>query len=209
MHWGRAGFYEHLAGMLAEEGFAACAVDYFFRVPPLADAEPETRRRRRATSLDEQQVLRDLGSTLDHLSALPEVNGKPLAAIGFCMGGTLSLDIGALWPKLGASVSFYGYPVGEPGKALVPPPRPMDITADFKAPVLGHWGDQDPMYDAETWAEFRRRLEADGVQHTINVYPGIGHGFLRSFLDDPSADGYEIAQSSWKSTLEFLHRHLG
>ncbi len=132
---GRAGFYEHLAGMLVQDGFVACTVDYFFRVPPLANAEPESRRARRATSLDEQQVVQDLCSALDHLSSLPEVDGRREGAIGFCMGGTLSLALGALWPKLGASVSYYGYPMGEPGKALVPPPRIMDMTAELRAPA--------------------------------------------------------------------------
>jgi Dienelactone hydrolase family len=117
-----SGFYEHLAGMLAQDGFVACAVDYFFRVPPLANAEPGTRRAARA--------------------------------------------------------------------------------------LLGYWGDQDPMYDAETWAEFKRRLDADSVDHMIRIYPGIGHGFLRSFLDDPSAAGYATAQASWQTTREFLHQHL-
>lgn len=205
---GRAGFYEHLSGLLAEAGFVGCAVDYFFRTPPLADAEPETRRLRRKTHLDEQQVLRDLCATLDHLAALPEVAGRPMAAIGFCMGGTLSLDLAALWPRLGASVSFYGYPVGEPGKALVPPPRPMDITAEMRAPVLGHWGDQDPAFDAAMIAEFDQRLEAAGLEHAINVYPGIGHGFLRPFLEDESAEGHATAVASWQTTLEFLRRHL-
>ncbi len=64
------------------------------------------------------------------------------------------------------------------------------------------------MYDAETWAEFKRRLDADSVDHTIKIYPGIGHGFLRSFLDDPSAEGYATAQASWQTTREFLHQHL-
>jgi carboxymethylenebutenolidase len=205
---GRSGFYEHLSRMFAEAGIAALAPDYFFRVNPLRDAEAETRRARRKDELDEQQVLRDLGSSLDWLAEQAETQGHGLGAIGFCMGGTLSLDLAALWPRLGASATFYGYMVGEPGKALVLPPRPLDIADQMRAPLVGFWGDQDPGYDPEVHAEFERRLEAANVSHSFTVYPGIGHGFMREYLDDESAPGHAVAAESWQSTLAFFREHL-
>jgi hypothetical protein len=36
------------------------------------------------------------------------------------------------------------------------------------------------------------------------VYPGLGHGFLRAFLDDESSAGHEQACEAWVRTLDFL-----
>ena len=206
---GRSGFYEHLAMLLAGAGFVACAPDYFFRTNPLADAEPETRRARRRNELDEQQVLRDLRATMDWLAELPEVEGQPLGVIGFCMGGTLALDVTAQWPPPAATVAYYGYPAGEPGKAHMPPPSPLDITDQLHGPILAFWGDQDPAYDAGLLDEFARRLDDASVAHTFVVYPGIGHGFMREYFDAPSAPGHAVAAESWQQTLAFLSQHLG
>jgi carboxymethylenebutenolidase len=205
---GRSPFYEHLACMLADAGFVACTPDYFFRVAPLRDQQPETRRARRKDELDEQQVLHDLQATMRWLSQLPEVRGSRVGVVGFCMGGTLALDMAAAEPAPAASVAFYGYLTGEPGKALVPPPRPVDVAHQMRAPLLAFWGDQDPGYDAKSLAEFRRRLDAAGASGSFHVFPGVGHGFLREFLEDEASPGYAVAAEAWQRTIDFLREHL-
>lgn len=205
---GRGPFYDHLAARLAQAGFVGYSADHFFRLTPLADSAPETRRHRRRSQSDEVRVLEDLTAALDWLTAQPEVAGQPVGAIGFCMGGTLALDLAALWEPLAASVGYYGYPAGEVDKALRPPPRPLDLASSMRAPILGHWGDQDPGYEAAEVAEFGRRLAAAGTPHDLLVYPGLGHGFLSATLEDPATPGHDAACLSWTRTIAFLRQYL-
>lgn len=205
---GRSPFYENLAMRLALAGFVALTADYFARLTPLADLEAETRRRRRRTESDEVRVLHDLVAALDWLAARPEVTGRPVGVVGFCMGGTLAFDLAADWPRLAASVCYYGYPAGERDRALVPPPTPLSVAHRVRVPVLGHWGDQDPGYVPDEIRELDRRLAGSGAERTLHVYPGLGHGFLAASLEASSGPEYEGACLSWTRTLEFLQRHL-
>ncbi|MFN0069878.1 MAG: dienelactone hydrolase family protein [Chloroflexota bacterium] len=205
---GRSGFYEHLATLLANEGFLALVPDYFFRVSPLKDDAPETRRARRRNELDETQVLRDRSDGLTWLAMQPDLAGRACATLGFCMGGTLAFDLAVEWPDLRAAVSFYGYATGEPGKALVPPPRPLDICELVRASVLCHWGDQDPGYQANDVAELERRMSASNVEHTVRIHPGLGHGFIRESLETAESPAHTTARAAWTETVEFLHAKL-
>src|SRR5476649_1043205 len=95
------------AGRLAELGYVALAADMF------GD-------RRQARNLQEvanlvgglradQQALRARGrAALAALAALPQVDAGRLAAIGFCFGGSVVLELAREGADLRAVVSFHG-----------------------------------------------------------------------------------------------------
>ena len=47
-------------------------------------------------------------------------------------------------------------------------------------------------------------LSAAVVEPEFQVYPGLGHGFLKASLDDESAPGYRQACESWTRTIAFF-----
>jgi dipeptidyl aminopeptidase/acylaminoacyl peptidase len=53
------------------------------------------------------------------------------------------------------------------------------------------------------------KLAAAGVAHTFHIYPNLGHGFLKAFLEEENVPGHDAACESWKRTLDFWRTHLG
>jgi carboxymethylenebutenolidase len=203
--FGRLAFYEDLTRRLAQAGFVALDPEFFFREGPVAAGDREAAMARR-TKLDHKRTLRDLGAALAWLRARKEVKGRRLGTVGFCMGGTLVLDLAAEHADL-ATVTFYGFPASG-GDTPLAPPRPLDLAPRMRGPILGFWGDQDAGVGMQNVKALDRKLDEAKVEHEFHVYPGLGHGFLRAFLEDESAQGYRQACEAWTATLEFYRAQL-
>ena len=203
--FGRSAFYDHLTQRIAQAGFVALDVEYFFRQAPVAadDREGATKR---AQQLDQMGTLDDLDQAVEWLRARPEVRGERVGTIGFCMGGTLVLDLAASRTDL-ATVCYYGFPARR-GDSPLSPPAPLEVAEEMSGPILGHWGDQDAGVGMENVRELDAKLTAAGVEHAFHISQGLGHGFLKAFLDTEGAEGHEEACGSWTRTLDFWRGHL-
>ena len=203
--FGRSAFYDHLTRRIAQAGFVALDVEYFFRQAPVAadDREGATAR---ARQLDQMGTLDDLDQAVEWLKARPEVAGGRVGTIGFCMGGTLVLDLAASRSDL-ATVCYYGFPARR-GDSPLSPPAPLEVADEMSGPILGHWGDQDSGVGMDNVRALEERLAVAGVDHTFHIYAGRPHGFLKTLLDDETAEGHEQACESWKRTLDFWRGRL-
>lgn len=199
--YGQTPFYEHLTARLASMGYVALLPDLFFRQGPLPEVTRDAAFTRHAR-LDERGALRDLAASVTWLRELPEVDAPVVGLLGFCLGGTLAIDLCAENSGL-AAVCYYAFPLGMTNGN--PAPRPVDVAAEVDAPVLAFWGDADyiPLSEVEQLGEAMR---AAGVDYEHVVYPGAGHGFLRDLVDQGEAR--EAAADSWARATEFLARHL-
>ncbi len=204
--FGQSDFYEHLTRRIAQAGFVALDVDYFFRQGPVATGDREAAMNR-AQQLDQLTTLDDLDRAITWLAERPEVEGARIGTVGFCMGGTLVLDLAADRDDL-ATVCYYGFPARR-GENPLAPPAPLEVAERMSGPILGHWGDQDAGVGMDNVRALDAKLTAAGVEHTFHLYPGYGHGFLKALLDDERAEGHDQACGSWKRTLRFLRHHLG
>ncbi|HET8567360.1 MAG TPA: dienelactone hydrolase family protein [Candidatus Limnocylindria bacterium] len=200
--FGRSDFYDHLTRRIAQAGFVALDPEYFFREGPVPqdDRAAATDRREK---LVQRRVLDDLDTAFAWLAARGDVGGDRFGTIGFCMGGTFALDLAASRGDL-ATVSYYGFPAAR--RPDMSPP--LDVAARMTGPILGHFGTEDTGVGMDNVRELDRRLTAAGVEHELHTYEGLGHGFLKTFLENESAPGYEQACTSWKRTLDFWRRHL-
>lgn len=203
--FGRSGFYDHLTRRIAQAGYVALDVEYFFRQGPVATSDREGAMKR-AQQLDQMGTLDDLDQALTWLADRPEVQGSWIGTIGFCMGGTLVLDLAADRSDL-ATVCYYGFPARR-GDNPLSPPAPLEVAEEMSGPILGHWGDQDAGVGMDNVRALDEKLTAAGVDHTFHIYTGRPHGFLKTLLDDETAEGHDQACESWKRTLEFWRRHL-
>jgi carboxymethylenebutenolidase len=73
----------------------------------------------------------------------------------------------------------------------------------MKGPILGLWGDQDAGVGMDNVTQLDTALTEAGVDHEFHVYPGLGHGFLKSSLEDEGTPGYKQACDSWTRTIAF------
>lgn len=202
--YGMTDFYLDLARVLADEGFMTLVVDYFFREGGLQEGTREEAFARKQRC-DEERTIEDVDAAVDWLGHRAGTEGKRTGVLGFCLGGTLGLDLAAERDDL-AVVSYYGFPASMPGPASAP--APIDLAGSITGPILAFWGDEDPNIPVETIDEFANLMREHGVDYEQTVYPGVGHGFLAGLADENASED-DPAQESWRRTLEFLRREIG
>ena len=162
------------ARMLAELGYVALAADMF----------GDRRQARNAEEVGEllgglrkePELIRARGrAALATLAALPEVDASRLAAIGFCFGGSVALELARGGADLKAVVSFHG----------VLATRTPAVSGAVKASVLVCTGADDPLAPPDHVKVFEDEMRAAAVPDwQLISYGNTLHGFT-----NPEADG--------------------
>jgi len=119
----------------------------------------------------------------------------PVATIGFCMGGRLSLATAINRADIQAAVMFYGSVETDP-QAL----RPLAV------PLLGIFGNEDRGIPLDQIKAFEAALKEAGKDATVIVYPGVGHAF---FNEERPGHDREASHDAWERTRMFLAEKLG
>ena len=81
-------------------------------------------------------------------------------------------------PQLSCAISFYGqlrYAELSDNK----PVSPIDTVEELGCPLLGHFGEADPLVSVEHVMELQKRVQGQPAE--IYTYPGAGHAFHEDF----------------------------
>jgi dienelactone hydrolase len=162
------------ARRLAELGYVALAADMF------GDRRQARNLQEVATLVggmrDQPEMLRGRGrAALATLAALPQVDANRIAAIGFCFGGTVVLELARGGADLKAVVSFHG--VLTTSLAASP--------GQVKSSVLVLTGADDPLAPPDQVAAFEEEMRTAKVRDwQVISYGNTLHGFT-----NPAADG--------------------
>jgi dienelactone hydrolase len=114
-------------------------------------------------------------AALATLAALPQVDRTKLAAIGFCFGGSVVLELARSGAELKAVVSFHG---------VLATKLPAS-EGQVKASVLVLTGAEDPLAPPDQVAAFEAEMRAAEVADwQVVSYGNTLHGFA-----NPAADG--------------------
>jgi carboxymethylenebutenolidase len=147
-------------------------------------------------------VVRDAGSFVEFLDAVPEKKPGGVGTTGYCMGGRLSLITAAnLGESIAASASFHG---GNLAKAD-DPDSPYQKADSIKASVYVAGAIEDQSFTDEQKELLEKSLTEAGVVHTIETYDAH-HGF--AVPDNASYDA-DAAERHWKATEQFFGSVLG
>ncbi|TAK68493.1 MAG: dienelactone hydrolase family protein [Actinomycetota bacterium] len=192
--WGLDDHVADLVDRFAGEGFVALAPDlYGGTVTHDSDRASEL-----LAELPVERAVQDLSGAVDHLLFDPAVTSTRVGAVGFCIGGGFVLQLAAARPdSVGAAVPFYG----------IGPGVPEDYSS-IRAPIQGHYAEQDTFYPVEQAKEQERDIRSQaGVPVEFFYYPA-GHAFLndKDLLNTYDAD---LAELAWRRAVTFLHQHLG
>ena len=189
--WGLVDHIKRVTDRFAEEGFVALAPDlYEGRVAKEPDEAGKA-----MMELEMDRAARDLGGAVDHLLAHPQVEPKKVAAVGFCMGGTLAMTLATVRP-IDAVVDYYGGPLKGQLEAH-----------KIKAAVLGHFGTKDEWATPVRARELLNRLHRLGIEAEFYTYPGADHAFFND--DRPEVYDPRAAALSWERSIAFLRDRLG
>jgi carboxymethylenebutenolidase len=190
--WGLNRDITLLADALAKEGFVVLAADAFRgRVAQTPDDAMKL-----VNTTPGKQIAADLDAALAFLRSQDRVDSDRVASLGFCFGGTQTMFMGTRDPELAAVVIFYGPgPIADAGQLG---------SMRQAGPVLGIYGEQDPNIPVAQVRSFQSALNAAGVAHTVTVYPGVGHAFVKS---STYRDG-GAAEKAWEQMVAFLKQTL-
>jgi dienelactone hydrolase len=188
---------------LAEElGYVAFALDYHGGGVPLADRDQMMARLGEfRADLARARAIGTAG--LDVLRAEPRTDVDQLAAIGYCFGGTLALELARGGADLKAVVGFHS------GLATARPEDARDITGK----VLALIGADDPIVDVDQRRAFEEEMRAGGVDWQLVVYGGAVHSFTnpRATTIDLPGIAYDerTDRRSWQAMLDLFAEVFG
>ncbi|MGV2828044.1 dienelactone hydrolase family protein [Myxosarcina sp. GI1(2024)] len=191
--WGLNENIKAMARRLAGEGYQVLAVDlYGGRV---AETPEKARQLTQIVSENPQAARENIKLAYQYL--VEQKQAPTMGSIGWCFGGSWSLQTALLYPKkLDAAVIYYG---GQIGEATAEELAPLEV------PILGIFGAEDSSIPVVTVEEFESTLDSLGVPTEFHIYENAGHAFANS-----SGDRYvpEAAERAWEETTEFLDRYL-
>ena len=189
---------ENKALMLAEAGYLALIADLYGKAPASFD---DARALAAAIRPDPLVYRRRLRAALKALATLPEAQGLPFAAIGFCMGGQAALELARDGAPLEAVVSFHG--LLDTGL----PAEPGAITAR----ILVCHGDADPMVPRSQVLAFWEEMDATQANWHFHSYSGVKHGFTNPAPTENPATAYDASADlqSWAAMLELFDEVFG
>ncbi len=152
-------------------------------------------------SYTDETIFEDFEFVLEHLKNLDIVNSEKFGTIGFCMGGRHGYLAAARYAEIKATVSFYGFPTRGNDSS----DTPLELVSEFHGPVLGIFGETDPMISMEDVNSFKDVLLSVSDNHNVTVFEGVGHGFL-----NPSSPRHEenAAATAWLITLEHFRKYV-
>lgn len=144
------------------------------------------------------------GEALKALVARPEVDAARVAAIGFCFGGTMALELGRSGADIRAIVGFHS------GLGTA---APKTDAKRIKARVLVCIGADDPMITPENRTTFETEMREAGVDWQMHLYGGTVHSFTNpeaAKRGKPEAIRYsaEADARSWAALEELFGETL-
>jgi dienelactone hydrolase len=200
--WGGPGEYEKSrAHMLAELGYVVLVADVYGQgVRPTEVADKNAT----ATIYRNDRVLARARAqaALDTLKAQPQVDATKVAAIGYCFGGMVALELARSGAPVAAVASIHG---------SLNTPDPADAGKIAGAVLVQHGAD-DPYVPAAEVASFREAMDAADANYRFIAYEGAVHSFTDWYAGDDASSGAaynkEADKQSWADLKEFLAEQL-
>lgn len=198
--WGHDDYARMRARMLAEMGYTALAVDMYGDGKQAS--HPEDARKfmmavfnnmeaGKARFMAAKKLLEDHKST----------DKTKIAAIGYCFGGAIVLQMARSGLDLKGVASFHG------NLSTQAPAKPGMI----KAKVLVMNGEDDPFASAEQIAAFKKEMSDAGADMKFINYPGAKHSFTNPAatargkqFELPLAYNEKADKESWAELDRFL-----
>ncbi len=198
--WGLNDYARRRARMLAEMGYAALAVDMYGEGKQAT--HPDDAGKFSSELMKNFDVARArFVAAMDFLKKQPQVDPGEIAAIGYCFGGGVVLNMARQGADLKGVASFHG------SLAALKPAGPGEI----KAKILVLHGGNDKFTTPGQIEAFKKEMKDAGGDFKFIVYPGAMHSFT-----NPDADAYakkfnlplaynaEADRKSWEELGRFL-----
>jgi carboxymethylenebutenolidase len=198
-----------MATHLASQGFVVLLPDLYYRFGAYGPLDPAEVFKGdigavigpMMGSTDNHKAAEDTAAFLAYLDTRPDVSGKAVGTVGFCMGGGMALTAAAYYPaRVAAAASFHGGNLAS-DKPVSPHLQLPKIKAELYIAVA----DNDQSYPPDMAERFEAAIAAAGVEHKTEFYAGKLHGWMKPDL--PVYDA-EAAARGWNELVALYARTL-
>jgi dienelactone hydrolase len=189
------------AQMLAELGYTALAVDMYG--DGKVAVHPDDAQKFSSEFLKSPDVAKTrFMAAMDFLRDQSTVDPTRIAAIGYCFGGGIVLNMARQGLDLKGVASFHG------GLTAIKPAQPGMV----KAKILVLNGADDKFITPEQIEAFKEEMRTAGADFRFINYPGAIHSFTNPEADVlgkkfnlPMAYNADADRNSWDEMKEFLN----
>ncbi|AOA56947.1 dienelactone hydrolase family protein [Acinetobacter larvae] len=171
--WGRNEYTERRARELAEQGYAALAIDMYGEKKVTTSAA-QANEWMTQTFEKADTIVQRAQAGLEALAAQTEVDANRLAAIGFCYGGKVVLDLARAGATLKAVATFH---------AVLATQQPAQA-GQIQAEILVMHGALDSMVSLDDVEQFKTEMANAAVNSKVLILEGAKHGFSNPQADE-------------------------
>jgi dienelactone hydrolase len=203
--WGLNDYARKRARMLAELGYTALAVDMYGEGKQAVHPDDAKVFSSELMKNSDSAKARFMAA-MDFLKQQPNVDPTRIAAIGYCLGGGVVLNMARQGVDLKGVASFHG------GLTAVKPAQPGGV----KAKILVLHGGADRFVTPEQIEAFKQEMKSAGVDFQFISYPGAVHSFTNPEADElgkkynmPIAYNADADRKSWAELRGFLKKIFG
>ena len=180
--WGTNDYPKERAKQLAALGYVAFAIDMYGK-GVVADTADMAQKLDEAVMGDVEYLRGRVKAGYDVLAARPEVDKQHMAVIGYCMGGTVALELARSGAALEVVVTFHAGQLSARGDEKVA----LADNQKIKGHLVVCQGLDDGFVSAAEIAKFHAQMKAAKVDYEFVGYSGAVHAFT-----NPKADSYGI-----------------
>lgn len=200
--WGHNQHARNQALRLAKAGYVGFALDMYGK-GKVAQHPQDAQAFVAEATKDPATERARFDAAVAQLKKAPQVDPTKLAAIGYCFGGSVVLDMARSGEDLAAVATFHG----ALGSKLTAKP------GSIKPRLLIMTGTEDQMVGSAQREAFRKEMTDAGAHFEIITYPGAKHSFTNPEADKAGMPGlsYNAAadKASWAALLKLLHEVFG
>jgi dienelactone hydrolase len=184
--WGLNDYPKHRAEQLAQLGYVALAAD-MYGDDRVTDSPADATRWSSEVKGDLDLLRGRASAALDVLAKDPHVDPSRIAAIGYCFGGTVALELARSGAPMVGVVSFHGG---------LDTARPEDA-ANIKGKILVCTGGDDAFVPPSQVQAFEAEMRQGHVDWQVLTYGGAHHAFT-----NPAADSHHIANIAYNAQAD-------
>ncbi len=200
--WGHNAYARKRAVQLAEAGYVALALDMYGK-GKVASHPDDAKKFMQKVLAEKGAARKRFEAAKKQLEARPEIDSAHIAAIGYCFGGGVVLNMARAGMDLDGVVSFHGS-LGTDAPAEA---------GSIKADVLVFTGLDDPFAPPEQVDAFDTEMKSAKADYQIIRYPGVKHSFTNPDADQigktygmPLEYNAEADRDSWQKMLAFFKK---
>ncbi len=199
--WGLNDYPKMRARKLAELGYIAMAIDLYGN-GKTAENPDDAGKYAMPFYQNPQMAKARFDAAMNKLKTYNQADTNNMAAIGYCFGGAVVLNMARMGDNLKGVVSFHGNLVG------VPPDKNL-----LKAKILVCHGADDKFVQQTEVDKFKKQMDSIGADYTFKAYPNATHAFTNPASTEngekfkmPIKYNAAADSASWNDMKDFFAR---